>query len=519
MDKRRFERIWNQLRGKKPHMKHFLDGVSLSGIRGFQGLEIRFEYPVSVIAGGNASGKTTVLFAAACAYDVPGAGYWDFRPSKLFPNYFPKQGELRDTQQETILVYDFSTDAGRLSMRWRRGKTWNQSFFGRKSAKQPVRPVYLRTLSNLTNPTEVRSVLQMSRADTAPNESPLTPFQITFAQNLLPFDYSQVTELTVGRKNLLFAEQESGASYSEFHMAAGERAILRLSQEIAQLKGALILIDEVEAGLHPWVQQLLMLHLQELALRNDLQVIVTTHSPVILDSVPSEGRVFLDREIDGTVKLLQPFRDVIQNALYGRTHDRLNILCEDDAAEAILRGTIDYLASSESFDHDSIQIGRDTGAQEFPSHVNALSKFGTLDNFVFVLDGDQKRGTVAEAMRSVAGGKDLEIMYLPSDTSPEAWIWNRLSGDSSRFETELGFVPGSLANRIAQQDSTYAIASGTEAEKAKEKLRQLAESQNRTVTDICRIVARVESADEQSELQILADALSKVLINWRSGLD
>ena len=57
-------------------------------------------------------------------------------------------------------------------------------------------------------------------------------------------------------------------------MAAGERAILRLSQEITQLNGALVLIDEVETGLHPWVQQLLMLHLQQLALRNDLQIIV-----------------------------------------------------------------------------------------------------------------------------------------------------------------------------------------------------------------------------------------------------
>lgn len=516
MDKRRFEKVWNQLRGKKPHMKQFLDEVRLSGIRGFHEFGIRFNYPVSVIAGGNASGKTTVLFAAACAYNVPGSGYWDFRPSTLFPNYLPKQGERRDTLQVTLLDYDFSTPTGRLSMRWRRGKNWNQSFFGRKGANQPSRPVYLRTLSNLTNPTEVRSVLQVSRSDSARDESPLTPYQITFAQNLLPFDYSEVMEITIGRKNLLFAKQESGASYSEFHMAAGERAILRLSQEIAQLSGALILIDEVEAGLHPWVQQLLMIHLQELALRNDLQVIVTTHSPVILDSVPIEGRVFLDRDADGSVKLLQPLRDVVQNSLYGRTHDRLNILCEDDAAEAILRGTIDHLASSVGFKHDSIQIGRDTGADEFPSHVNALSKFGSLDNFVFVLDGDQRQSSVEDRMRSNAVGSDLTILYLPSDTAPEAWIWDRLRKESNQYEVELGFAPGDLADRIAQLDSMYSIASGTDSDIAKEKLQQLADTQNRTVADICRIAARTEATDPRSELQILADDLSKALIDWQS---
>ena len=132
---------------------------------------------------------------------------------------------------------------------------------------------------------------------------------------MLPFRYSEVVNLSSGSKNLLFAAQEAGAVYSELHMAAGERAMLRLSREIAQLEGALVLIDEVEAGLHPWVQQLLMLQLQQLALRNDLQVIVTTHSPVVLDTVPAHGRVFLERDDAGRVVVRPPYRDVVQNAL------------------------------------------------------------------------------------------------------------------------------------------------------------------------------------------------------------
>ena len=81
-------------------------------------------------------------------------------------------------------------------------------------------------------------------------------------------------------------------------MAAGERAILRLSQEITQLNGALVLIDEVEAGLHPWVQHL--------ALRNDLQIIVTSHSPVVLDSVPLNGKILLDRDESSGEAVVRP---------------------------------------------------------------------------------------------------------------------------------------------------------------------------------------------------------------------
>lgn len=135
-------------------------------------------------------------------------------------------------------------------------------------------------------------------------------------------------------------------------MSAGERAILRLSQDIAQLKGALILIDELEAGLHPWVQQLLMAQLQQLALRNDLQVIVTTHSPVVLDAVPRNGRIFLERDRTGEVTVRPAYRDIIQNALYGRSPGALNLL-----------------------------LGRDTGADEFPSHAAAFRKFGQIKSF------------------------------------------------------------------------------------------------------------------------------------------
>ena len=277
------------------------------GIRGLDNLRVLFDYPVSVIAGGNATGKSTVLFAAACAYKVPGAGIKDFVPSTLFPYYNPKLGARQDVLKRITLEFNYQTPDGMHAMRWRcYHKRWNRSFFGRQNASQPERPVYLRTLSNLSNPSEVRGVLSMSRLKSEPEETPLTPSQIEFVHQMLPFRYSEVVDLSSGNKNLLFAAQEGGAAYSELHMAAGERALLRLSKEVAQLDGALVLIDEVEAGLHPWVQQLLMLHLQQLALRNDLQIIVTSHSPVILDAVPANGRIFLDRDEESGKIIVRP---------------------------------------------------------------------------------------------------------------------------------------------------------------------------------------------------------------------
>ena len=516
MIERRLRDLWEQLQGKKPHLPHFLAEIHLKGIRGIDGLRVVFDYPVSVIAGGNAAGKSTVLFAAACAYRVPGAGVKDFVPSTLFPDYRPKLGGREDEKGEVVIDFDFSTPDGRRSMRWRRSKGWNRSFLGRKNARQPERPLYLRTLSNLSNPSEVRGVLSMSRLSSVPHETTLTASQIELAQRLLPFRYAEVVELSSGNKHLLFAAQEGGAAYSELHMAAGERAILRLAQEIAQLEGALILIDEVEAGLHPWVQQLLMLELQQLALRNDLQVVVTSHSPVVLDSVPPNGRIFLDRDEAGRVVVRPPYRDVVQDALYGRSGDALNLLCEDETAEGVLRGVFDVLLPRQRIRTESVRIGRDTGADEFPTHATAFRKFGQIENFVFVLDGDKRGGEAERKIRGKAGF-EVPVLFLPGRAAPESWVWDGLKRLAPGETAELGIDPGDLSERMNRLDSIYDSASDRPTRIAKTKLRGLAEPLGRSAPELCRVVARLEAGRKESDIQPLVEGLESALLQWRAS--
>ena len=515
MIERRFARVWQQLQGKKPHLPHFLAELQIDGIRGIEGLRVVFDYPVSVVAGGNASGKSTVLFAAACAYKVPGAGVKDFVPSTLFPDYRPRIGAREDGLSQTSLVFQYTTPGGPSSMRWRRSKNWNRSFFGRQGAVQPERPLFLRTLSNLSNPSEVRSVLGMSQLRTAAEEVPLTALQVEFAQRMLPFRYAEVVRIESGAKNLLFAQQAGGAAYSELHMAAGERAILRLAREVAQLRDALVLIDEIEAGLHPWVQQLLMLQLQQLALLNNLQVIVTTHSPAVLECVPEHGRIFLQRGDDGTVAVVPPYRDIVQNALYGRSGDALNLLCEDDAAEGILHGVFDVLLPRHRVRRESVRIGRDTGAREFPMHATAFRKFGQIDSFVFVLDGDMRESGIKDEIWKQAK-REVPVLYVLGDLPPERWVWDQLRRNPAVYAEELGVAGGDLEERIERLDAVFDSASDTPSAIAKAKLREVAEGLEWEVPDVCRVVAGVETNRNGSDIEPLVRDLETILMRWRS---
>lgn len=414
------------------------------------------------------------------------------------------------------LEFNYVTPEGRAYMRWRRSQSWTRSFGGRKKASQPERDVYLRTLSNLSHPSEVRSLLTTFRLNSVRHTVPLTASQIELSQRMLPFKYREVVKLSSGNKNLMFASQEGGTEYSELHMAAGERSILRMSQDIAQRKGALILIDEVETGLHPWVQQLLMLHLQQLALRNDLQIIVTTHSPVVLDSVPHYGRIFLERSEEGGVSLIRPpYRDVIQDALYGRSGDTLNLLCEDETAEAILQGILDDLRPRLGIRGRTVRIGRDAGAEEFPTHAAAFHKFGQIDNFVFVLDGDKRTSNVVDKLRERAGS-EIPILFLPGYEAPEVWIWERMKDNSDEVARELG--EPSLSDVMNRQDAVYNSASDTPSNIAKSKLQSLSEELDRSSPEICRIVARLEATQESSEIQLLRESTQDAISKWRNKL-
>ncbi len=497
-------------------MPHYLIEVRLDGIRGTDNLRVPFDYPVSVIAGGNGSGKSTVLAAAACAYKAPGAGAEEFVPSTLFPSYRPDLPGRRDASSETVLDYEYSAPDGRHTMRWKRGsKGWKLISLRHNNASQPERRVYLRTLGNPADPSEARGMIGMSRLSSLPGKQPLTASQIEFAQQILPCRYSEVVELSGGGKSLLFATRKNGAVYSELHMSGGERTILRLAQEVAQLRDGLVLIDGVEVGMHPRVQQLLMLQLQQFAWRNDLQIIVATHSPVVLDSVPSNGRIFLDRdEATGQVAVCPPYRDLLQDSIYGRSDDAVNLLCEGEATVGLLRGVVDYLSIEQLVRGETIRIGSATGTAELRSYVAALRKFGQIENFVFVLDGD-KRGKGLEARIRRAAGWEVPVAFLPGDHVPEEWIWRTIQRDPDELADKLHVDRHDLLTHMRRLNSIYDPASDSLSEIARFKLDNLADFYEWEIPDMCRAVAYQEAGRNESDIRPFVKSLENAVNQWR----
>jgi predicted ATPase len=507
---RNLHQVWDQLRSKRVQLPDMLEEVTIRNLRGIRELRVPFSYPVCVVAGPNACGKSTVLFSCACAYEV--AGRKDYSPSALFPNLRSKGGEgPSDSLENASFDFHYLSGGQKLTMRWARGKSWNKSFGGRKGGEQPRRTLYLRTLANLTSPSEVRSILQIGSK--AFEQEIVGADLIAFAHRVLPFRYRGLRLLHLKAKDLLFAEREDGSSsYSEFHMSAGERAILRISKDVSRLQGALILIDEIEAGLHPMTQVQVMLELQRLALRNNLQVIVTSHSLVVLESVPPEARLFLERT-DDNVTLREPFKDVLQRAFYGQSREKLSILCEDEVSEGLILGVLDLLNPRLTLTPDDVTVGRNTGKDQFPSHVEALGKFKQLAGFVFVLDGDARDAGMKVKARAEAFGHSMEPLFLPGITPPEGWIFEAIERDNDGYALLLGLDGGSLRNQLRAVRQSYEGASDKLTNILKNRFVTLAEQLGHSPEQLARLVGRAEA--DRGEMNVFTQDLHRAILTWR----
>jgi len=383
-----------------------------------------------------------------------------------------------------------------------------------KGGQQPQRPLYFRTLANLASPSEVRSVLQI--ASGAFTSHTITSDLIAFAQRILPLQFQEVHLISKNNKDLLFVKRQDAPNtkYSEFHMSAGERAIIRISKEISNLRNAIVLIDEIEAGMHPFTQQQLMLELQRLALRNDLQIIVTTHSPVILDCVPVEARIFLER-VPGNVIIRPAYKDIIQKAFYGQSLEKLSILCEDEIGESFILGVLDVLNPKIGLMHDDLQVGRDTGKEEFANHIIALSKFQQLENFIFILDGDAKsieNDLLATAQRT---GNSIQPLFLPGNV-PEQWAWKVLQTYTDEDAVMIGHSKIDIKRIMLQQDQLFDNAADSPSKIMKNKFFSFCEILKQPHTEMMRKIARKEAERLSPDMNIFMQSFETLIRLWQN---
>ncbi|MFJ6172142.1 ATP-dependent nuclease [Curtobacterium sp. NPDC092190] len=336
---------WDSARHADNGWPQFLTAVRIEGLRGSSGEQVEFRYPVVAIAGANGSGKSTILKAAAAAYRAPSnTAAASYSPDDFFPR------TPWEDVEGVVLTYTIrlgaTTDTVTVrkpTRRWRGApeRKTRSSFFLDISRVQPANMQigYGRTAqdvisSGTTEPLDAPGVAQLSRA-----------LGRTYDQARLDrSEDKQVGVLT-----------QAGVEYSNFHQGAGEDSMLDLVALLTKAPDrSLVIIDEVEASLHPQAQRGLVTELLRLALDKKLQVILSTHSPFILEQLPSLARVLIAVDRDGQRQVLYGVSsDFALNKMDDKRHEELDIFCEDEEAQYLIERIL-ALGAPETLERVSI---------------------------------------------------------------------------------------------------------------------------------------------------------------------
>ncbi|MBB5113558.1 putative ATPase [Micromonospora echinospora] len=408
--------------------------MRLVKIRGFRDREIRFDFPVTALVGPNGAGKTTILGAAGLIYEK-------VRPRQ----FFVKSGAYDNSMKGWRVEYNLIDTSQKTGSTRTRTASYLRAKWNRDAVKRDVAIIGIaRTLPA----SERNDMYRFARNDfTAAGEISFDPPVLEAVRRILGKDAENYLKVAADKagKAQIFAlrdEDRPDENYSEFHFGAGEASIIRIVSKIEETANdSLILIEEIENGLHPVATRRLVEYLIDVARRKSCQIIFTTHSNDALAPLPTDA---VWSSYKG--RLTQGKLDVSAlRTLTGQIDAQLAIFTEDRFDEMFADVTLRAYAQRKSLDRSSIRIHALGGSAPARDHTRFHNGNPTRTfPAVCLLDGDMRHegGYVPLPLTHRRDGVErtgVDIVYAPGLSDPEEHVFSTI-----RSNMESGNLIGKL---------------------------------------------------------------------------
>lgn len=187
--------------------------------------------------------------------------------------------------------------------------------------------------------------------------------------------------------------------YSEAFSGSGEFAVVMLVHKIMGASpSSLIILDEPETSLHPGAQLELINFLKEQIKKSKHQVVISTHSTNIIQSIPSVGIKALDINPDTNRVILKSQATSKAEAFYrlGAPLDVKTIFVEDELAKILVEYSIKNYISEEAFESCNIESAK-SGADSIRKHFMPGWSLSSPPVYL-ILDGDQRNYNIGESL-------------------------------------------------------------------------------------------------------------------------
>lgn len=201
--------------------------------------------------------------------------------------------------------------------------------------------------------------------------------------------------------------------YTEAFAGSGESAVVKLVHQVFNAgKGFLVLLDEPDVSLHPGAQKRLLAFLLQQTFEKGLQIILTTHSPAIVEELPKEAIVLLHQTPDGTFSPKCSIEPELAFQYIGHTNtEKQKIIVEDNAAKELLTACLSLYDKEATKSIDIVYHAG--GAKDILKEAVVLSRLNSSNTYI-MLDGDMYRTDVPDATEISTAELDDKIKEITS---------------------------------------------------------------------------------------------------------
>jgi AAA15 family ATPase/GTPase len=411
-------------KSRKNNYKQYLRSIRLEKIRKFNGEQITFDFPVTALIGPNGGGKSTVIGAALSTYKTG-------KPSTIFKKSLIGDDSMQNWSIEYEVIDRAINKSGSFRFnivyqnnRWLRSQEIEREvrflsinrtvpisesplFSFRKRMSIPDENASKRT-EVLADPKKVEGIEDIkiqAEKILGKSLSDFNLYEFQFGKEKILYRKEQVGTRTrlngqevpvykkievgktfIDKKQYLYVGSDGTNTYSEFNFGSGETSIIRMVAEMETLPdSSLVLIEEIENGLHPVAVKRVVEYFIDLAYRKNIQIIFTTHSDYAISVLPSEAIwACVEGQLQQGMLSIEALR-----VISGRIDRRLAIFVEDDFAKSWIENVIREKLGNRFEEIGIYPVHGDGNAVKI--HEGHKSNPAINFNSICYLDGDSKQ--------------------------------------------------------------------------------------------------------------------------------
>lgn len=401
-----------------------LEWLEIDGLRGWTKQRIEFAFPIVAIVGENGSGKSTIIQAATCVYRQ------DKKETTRFPSeFFPETAW--DEVKGVVIEYGYKEGE-----EYKKGSLRKPTTRWLGHGERPIRPVEYIDLSRIQPVAARVGYAKIAKTKHKEKSAKLFDEQQTQRFSFVmgkKYESAKMALSDIDKTREIPVITKSKTPYSGFHQGSGETTIAELLG--ADLpKYGLILIDEIESSLHPRAQRRLIRDLAEKCRDREVQIIITTHSPYILEELPLEARMYIldtdkGREI---IKGVSP--EFAMTKMDDELYPECDLYVEDQAAKIMLEEILAYHGKDVFARCTIIPFGAANVGHALGQMVS--KKLFRRPSCVF-LDGDNSQSPGCFLLP----GEDApeQVIFKALQNRNPSWgdVWTRIQRDMSDVTDQL----------------------------------------------------------------------------------